>query len=635
MIKTIQIQTTEKRNEALLEVKILKNLKHPYIIHFREYTQYKNTIYIIMDYANGGDLCQKIKNQREKGKYFSENQILDYFTQICLAIKHIHDRKILHRDIKSQNIFLMKDNKIKLGDFGIAKCLNNTFEKAKTLIGTPYYLSPEIINDKPYDYKSDIWSLGILLYEICALKMPFEGFNMPQLYMKISTGNYPPLSNNFSQDLRNLINAMLNVNSSKRPSIVEILRNKIIKPRIKNFLNENEINKEFSHSNALKKYNDNGVNEDKDKDILSENNNSNKMSNKYSNNYKSNNLSNFHNKEREREKNIMNELNLLKKDLAGPTREQKLNNIYLINYNNNNGNNINFNNNNYNQNQRNISDKKDKNYHRNNIQNSERKKNIQKKEFSDKDNSKITPTEFSSKNSYNSNNKNKYNIINYKYSDRNNKRDKEQKSNLQDLMKQMRKKLKNEQEKDQGVIWMKGMENFIDILNENKNNNNNQKEINNQEEEMIKLEKLQSEDVKQEEIIIKNNIKDFIDNNYNYDNDNNNLYHDLMNGDEISRNLNINYNNVKDDKPSSEKIDNLLYEELVNDLGKEVLLDLSTLIKKFVNDNIINFDYEEINKNIKEYYEKKEVANFIIDKAISKIPDIYYLMLEEKINYNL
>ena len=131
-----------------------------------------------MDYANGGDLCQKIKNQREKGKYFSENQILDYFTQICLAIKHIHDRKILHRDIKSQNIFLMKDNKIKLGDFGIAKCLNNTFEKAKTLIGTPYYLSPEIINDKPYDYKSDIWSLGILLYEICALKILFEGFNM-------------------------------------------------------------------------------------------------------------------------------------------------------------------------------------------------------------------------------------------------------------------------------------------------------------------------------------------------------------------------------------------------------------------------------------------------------------------------
>ena len=640
MIKTIQIQTTEKRNEALLEVKILKNLKHPYIIHFREYTQYKNTIYIIMDYANGGDLCQKIKNQREKGKYFSENQILDYFTQICLAIKHIHDRKILHRDIKSQNIFLMKDNKIKLGDFGIAKCLNNTFEKAKTLIGTPYYLSPEIINDKPYDYKSDIWSLGILLYEMCALKMPFEGYNMPQLYMKISTGNYPPLSKNFSQDLRNIVNSMLNIDSNKRPSIVEILRNKIIKPRIKNFLNENEINNEFSHTilhryNVLKKHNDNGVNEDKDKEILSDNNYSNKMSNKYSNNNKSNNHSNYHNRERDREKNIMNELNLLKKDLAGPAREQKLNN-YIMNYNSNGNNNNNYNNNNFNnifnQNQKNICDKKEKNYNRNNIQNSERIKKLQRKEFSDKDNnSKFSPTEPSSKNSYSSNNKSNNNIINYKYSDRN-KREKEQKSNLQDLMKQMRKKLKNEQEKEQGVIWMKGMENFIDILNKDNDNKINQKEINNQEEEMLNFEKLQSEDVKQEEITVEKNINDNDYNNYNFDNKNNNLYHDLMNGVEINRNLNINYSKAKDDKPSIQNIDNLLYEELVNDLGKDVLLDLTNLIKKLVNDNIINFDYEEINKNIKEYYEKKEVANFIIDKAISKIPDIYYLMLEGKIN---
>ena len=625
MIKTIQIQTTEKRNEALLEVKILKNLKHPYIIHFREYTQYKNTIYIIMDYANGGDLCQKIKNQREKGKYFSENQILDYFTQICLAIKHIHDRKILHRDIKSQNIFLMKDNKIKLGDFGIAKCLNNTFEKAKTLIGTPYYLSPEIINDKPYDYKSDIWSLGILLYEMCALKMPFEGNNMPQLYMKISNGNYSPLSKVFSQDLRNLVNSMLNVNSFKRPSIGEILRSKIINPRIKNFLNENEYKNEFSHT-ILHSYNllKNDISEEnfKDKERLSDGNIGNKKvynRNNYQNNYQI--------KNKEREKNILDELNLLKKDLAGPSKN------IINNYNNFNSNGMN-NNLNY-QFPRNISDKNVKNNNNKNlIQNSERIKKIQRKEFSDKDSKenllKINPIEVSSKNGYIINNNN---ILNQKYSDRNNNNnEKEQKSNLQDLMKQMRKKLKNEQEKDQGVIWMKGMENFIDILNENKNNNNNQKEINNQEEEMIKLEKLQSEDVKQEEIIIKNNINDFIDNNYNYDNDNNNLYHNLMNGDEISRNLNINYNNVKDDKPSSEKIDNLLYEELVNDLGKEVLLDLSTLIKKFVNDNIINFDYEEINKNIKEYYEKKEVANFIIDKAISKIPDIYYLMLEGKIN---
>jgi len=98
-----------------------------------------------MDYADGGDLAGKVKDQKNKGGYFDEATVLNWFTQICLAMKHCHDRKILHRDLKAGNIFLTKSGIVKLGDFGIAKVLSNTVEKAVTIVGTPYYLSPEII----------------------------------------------------------------------------------------------------------------------------------------------------------------------------------------------------------------------------------------------------------------------------------------------------------------------------------------------------------------------------------------------------------------------------------------------------------------------------------------------------------
>lgn len=104
--------------------------------------------------------------------------MLNWFTQICLAIKHTHDKKILHRDLKSQNIFLTKRGILKLGDFGIARVLSNTKSRAKTVVGTPYYLSPEIIRNEGYSFKSDIWSLGVLLYEIAALQPPFNAASL-------------------------------------------------------------------------------------------------------------------------------------------------------------------------------------------------------------------------------------------------------------------------------------------------------------------------------------------------------------------------------------------------------------------------------------------------------------------------
>lgn len=127
------------------------------------------------------------------------------FVQLCLALKHVHDRKILHRDLKSQNIFLMKNGMIKLGDFGIARVLKHTTEMARTAIGTPYYLSPEICENQPYNNKSDIWSLGCILYEIMTLKHAFEAGNMKGLVMKILRGHYPPVPSFYSADLKKLI----------------------------------------------------------------------------------------------------------------------------------------------------------------------------------------------------------------------------------------------------------------------------------------------------------------------------------------------------------------------------------------------------------------------------------------------
>jgi len=240
--------TEEEKKEAYLESKIHETLSHPNIITFKEVFLSKNpsSLNIVMDYADGGDLQSQIKNQN--GKYFPEKQIIDWFTQICLAIKHVHDRKILHRDLKSQNVFLTKNGVVKLGDFGIAKCLNLTLDKAQTIVGTPYYLSPEIVNNKPYNFKSDIWSLGVLLYEMTCLKMPFEASNLPMLSLKIIRGQYSPIASSFSKDLKNLIGSLLQVDQGKRPTINQILREGIIKARIKIFLNELEFNNEFSHT---------------------------------------------------------------------------------------------------------------------------------------------------------------------------------------------------------------------------------------------------------------------------------------------------------------------------------------------------------------------------------------------------
>uniref|UniRef100_A0A8C0UXH1 non-specific serine/threonine protein kinase n=1 Tax=Cyanistes caeruleus TaxID=156563 RepID=A0A8C0UXH1_CYACU len=247
VIKEINISkmSNKEREESRREVAVLANMKHPNIVLYRESFEENGCLYIVMDYCEGGDLFKKINAQ--KGIPFSEDQILDWFVQICLALKHIHDRKILHRDIKSQNIFLTKDGTIQLGDFGIARVLNSTAELARTCIGTPYYLSPEICQNKPYNNKSDIWALGCVLYEMCTLKHAFEAGNMKNLVLKIISGPFPPVSMHYSYDLRNLLSQLFKRNPRNRPSVNSILEKNFIAKRVEKFLTPELIAEGFSH----------------------------------------------------------------------------------------------------------------------------------------------------------------------------------------------------------------------------------------------------------------------------------------------------------------------------------------------------------------------------------------------------
>jgi NIMA (never in mitosis gene a)-related kinase len=212
----------DQQEEVLNEARILAALDHPSIIKL--YTSFKSEGYIniLMEYADGGDLHTLIRSAR--GSHFPEPQIVGWLSQICLALQHIHDRKVIHRDLKTHNLFTTRSGAIKLGDFGIAKHLEGTLQARKTVVGTPYYMSPEICENRDYSFKTDIWSLGIVLYELCQLKLPFEASSLPLLALKISRGEYPAVTAHYSKELKTLIKNLLQNAPEKRPSLAKILR---------------------------------------------------------------------------------------------------------------------------------------------------------------------------------------------------------------------------------------------------------------------------------------------------------------------------------------------------------------------------------------------------------------------------
>ena len=227
--------TEEEIKEVKLEAKILSSIDSIYVVKYYNSFEEKNFLNIVMEYCNGGDLGKFIEEKKEKKENIKEDLIWTLFIKITIGLAAIHKLKILHRDLKTLNIFLTKDLDIKIGDLGVAKVLNHSGSFAKTLIGTPYYLSPELCEEKPYNYKSDVWALGCILYELCTFKHPFNAKSQAALILKILQSRPEPIGNNYSNDLQNLINDLFEKKMQKRPSCKEILKKNIIIEKAKSF----------------------------------------------------------------------------------------------------------------------------------------------------------------------------------------------------------------------------------------------------------------------------------------------------------------------------------------------------------------------------------------------------------------
>ena len=233
-VKLSKLSEKEKSN-ALNEVRILASVKSNFVISYKEafFDERESCLGIVMEYADKGDLYQKITENKKTALLFEEIDIWRILIQCIKGLKSLHDLKILHRDMKSANVFLFSDGSAKLGDLNVSKVARKGLGYTQT--GTPYYASPEVWKDQPYDNKSDIWSLGCVLYEMITLHPPFRAENMEGLYNKVIRGQYKKISNKFSSDLAEIVSLLIQVDPNNRPSCDELLNNPIIRKRIDYF----------------------------------------------------------------------------------------------------------------------------------------------------------------------------------------------------------------------------------------------------------------------------------------------------------------------------------------------------------------------------------------------------------------
>lgn len=223
------------RRLAEQEVSLLRTLDHRNIVKFHDCLRMAGggSLGLLMEHCDGGDLRHAIKEQSKLGSFFPESQVMTWFGQILDGMRYIHACRIIHRDLKTSNIFLQGPPPYRclIGDFGISRVLEETLSAAHTVIGTPYYLSPEVCKRDPYTYKSDMWSLGACLYELTMLRMAFKASNLLSLVTRIINEPFDPMDDaaGFSPDLCGLIERLLKKRPEERPSATQLVRETFVK----------------------------------------------------------------------------------------------------------------------------------------------------------------------------------------------------------------------------------------------------------------------------------------------------------------------------------------------------------------------------------------------------------------------